>query len=121
MFAEETLLVILNDKLYANNFLGADQKAFQDEQETGPVLTVTNWKCRQTHRPSQRDGEETPCGSIYKLNLRGCRSPARHRRGTEQIPLSHSGSEAALSEIRLTMGSFAEGNAKAAFVMHQCP
>lgn len=29
MLAEETLLVILNDKLYANNGLGTDQKAFQ--------------------------------------------------------------------------------------------
>ena len=45
------------------------RRHFRDEQEMGPVLTVTNWKCRQTHRPSQRDGEEMPCVSIYKLNL----------------------------------------------------
>lgn len=69
MFVEETLLVILNDKLCANNFPGTGQKTSQRRTGDGPVLTVTNWKCRQTHRPSQRDGEEMPCVSIYKLNL----------------------------------------------------
>lgn len=44
----------------------AIRRHFRDEQEMGPVLTVTNWKCWQTQRPSQADREEMPCVSIYK-------------------------------------------------------
>lgn len=98
----------------------AIRRHFRDEQETGPALTVTNWECRQTQRPCRGVGEEMPCVSIHKRNPRAC--PAcRAPPGTERTPPGHTGSPAALAQIRLASGSFAQRNAKAAFVMHQCP
>lgn len=69
MFAEETLLVILNDKLYANKCLSSDQKAFGRRAGDGAGPDSDKLEVLADPAPFPRSWEEMPCVSIYKLNL----------------------------------------------------
>lgn len=75
MFGEETLLVILNDELRANNFPGADQKTFQRRAgyEAGADSDKLEVPTDTPPFPARRRGNAM-CQHLQIKPASGCRS-----------------------------------------------
>lgn len=91
MFVEETLLVILNDKLCANNFPGTDQKTFQRRAGDGasPDSDKLEVPADTPPFPTRQRGNAV-CQHLQIKPASGCRSRARHSRPVRKINSSES-------------------------------